>query len=52
VAEVFVSYSRSDQARVAPLVTAIDAKGWTALRGDPRLQATVAAAETRLAAPK
>jgi adenylate cyclase len=29
VADVFVSYARSDRARVAPLVAAIEAKGWT-----------------------
>jgi len=29
MADVFVSYARSDKARVAPLVAAISAKGWT-----------------------
>jgi len=29
MANVFVSYARSDKARVAPLVAAIEAKGWT-----------------------
>lgn len=29
MADVFVSYSRSDKARVAPLVAAIEAMGWT-----------------------
>ena len=29
MADVFVSYARSDKARVAPLVAAIVAKGWT-----------------------
>jgi len=29
VADVFVSYARADKARVAPLVAAIEAKGWT-----------------------
>jgi adenylate cyclase len=29
MADVFVSYSRSDKARVAPLVAAIEAQGWT-----------------------
>ena len=29
MADIFVSYARSDRARVAPLVTAIEAKGWT-----------------------
>ncbi|HET7202014.1 MAG TPA: TIR domain-containing protein [Steroidobacteraceae bacterium] len=30
MADVFVSYARSDRARVAPLVAAIEAEGWTA----------------------
>ena len=29
MADVFVSYARSDKARVAPLVSAIEAKGWS-----------------------
>ncbi len=29
MADVFVSYARSDKARVAPLVTAIEAQGWS-----------------------
>src|SRR5271154_6473247 len=29
MADVFVSYARSDRARVAPLVAAIEAKGWS-----------------------
>jgi adenylate cyclase len=29
MADVFVSYARSDKARVAPLVAVIEAKGWT-----------------------
>jgi adenylate cyclase len=29
VADVFVSYARADKARVAPLVAAIEAKGWS-----------------------
>ena len=29
MAEVFVSYARADKARVAPLVAAIEAKGWS-----------------------
>src|SRR5882757_8448229 len=29
MADIFVSYARSDKARVAPLVAAIEAKGWT-----------------------
>jgi adenylate cyclase len=29
MADVFVSYARTDKARVAPLVAAIEAKGWT-----------------------
>jgi adenylate cyclase len=30
MADVFISYARVDKARVAPLVAAIEAKGWTA----------------------
>ena len=29
MADVFVSYARHDKARVAPLVAAIEAKGWS-----------------------
>ena len=29
MADVFVSYARTDKARVAPLVAAIEAKGWS-----------------------
>jgi adenylate cyclase len=29
MADVFVSYARSDRARIAPLVAAIEAKGWS-----------------------
>src|SRR5437773_3086124 len=29
MADVFVSYARSDKARVAPLVAAIEAQGWS-----------------------
>src|SRR6202167_1281021 len=29
MADIFVSYARSDKARVAPLVAAIEAKGWS-----------------------
>ena len=29
MADIFVSYARSDKARVAPFVAAIEAKGWT-----------------------
>lgn len=29
MADVFVSYSRTDKARVAPLVAAIEAEGWS-----------------------
>src|SRR6476619_1696850 len=29
MADVFVSYARSDKSRVAPLVAAIEAKGWS-----------------------
>ncbi len=38
MADVFVSYSRSDKARVAPLVAAIKAKGWS-LWWDPAIDA-------------
>jgi adenylate cyclase len=38
VADVFVSYSRSDKARVAPLVAAIEAKGWS-VWWDPAIDA-------------
>src|SRR6516165_2998672 len=38
MADVFVSYSRSDRARVAPLVAAIKAKGWT-VWWDPEIDA-------------
>src|SRR5665213_3757828 len=36
MADVFVSYARSDKARVAPLVTAIEAQGW-AVWWDPEI---------------
>jgi adenylate cyclase len=29
MADVFVSYARNDKARVAPVVAAIEAKGWS-----------------------
>ena len=29
MADIFVSYARSDKARVAPLVAALEAKGWS-----------------------
>ena len=29
MADVFVSYARSDKARVAPLVAAIEGQGWS-----------------------
>ena len=29
MADIFVSYSRSDKARVAPLVAALEAEGWS-----------------------
>ena len=29
MADVFVSYARSDKARVAPLVAVIEAQGWS-----------------------
>jgi adenylate cyclase len=38
MADVFVSYSRSDKERVAPLVAAIKAKGWT-VWWDPAIDA-------------
>jgi adenylate cyclase len=38
MADVFVSYSRSDKARVAPLVAAIEAKGWS-VWWDPEIDA-------------
>ncbi len=33
MADIFVSYSRSDKARVAPLVAAFEAQGWTVVVG-------------------
>ena len=38
MADVFVSYARSDKARVAPLVAAIEAKGWS-VWWDPAIDA-------------
>ena len=38
VSDVFVSYSRSDRSRVAPLVAAIEAEGWT-VWWDPEIAA-------------
>jgi adenylate cyclase len=38
MADVFVSYARSDKARVAPLVAAIEAKGWS-VWWDPEIAA-------------
>ena len=38
MADVFVSYARSDKARVAPLVAAIEAKGWS-VWWDPEIDA-------------
>jgi adenylate cyclase len=38
MADVFVSYSRNDKARVAPLVAAIEAKGWS-VWWDPAIDA-------------
>ena len=38
MADVFISYARSDKARVAPRVAAIDAKGWT-VWWDPEIDA-------------
>ena len=57
MADVFVSYSRIDKARVAPLVAAIEAQGWSVwwdpdldlIRNDPRFGVMVADAERRLA---
>lgn len=58
MADVFVSYARSDKARVAPLVAAIEAQGWSVwwdpdldpVRNDPRFRAMMTTAEERLAA--
>jgi adenylate cyclase len=38
MADVFISYARSDKARVAPLVAAIEARGWT-VWWDPEIDA-------------
>ena len=38
MADVFVSYARTDKARVAPLVAAIEAKGWS-VWWDPEIAA-------------
>ena len=38
MADVFISYARGDKARVAPLVAAIEAKGWT-VWWDPEIDA-------------
>ena len=38
MADVFVSYARSDRARVAPLVAALEAQGWT-VWWDPQIAA-------------
>src|SRR6202161_1068419 len=38
MADVFVSYSRSDRSRVAPLVAALEAKGWS-VWWDPAIDA-------------
>jgi len=38
MADIFVSYSRSDKARVAPLVAAIEAQGWS-VWWDPEIDA-------------
>jgi len=38
MADVFISYARSDKARVAPIVAAIEAKGWT-VWWDPEIDA-------------
>ena len=38
MADVFVSYARTDKARVAPLVAAIEARGWS-VWWDPEIAA-------------
>jgi adenylate cyclase len=38
MADVFISYARTDKARVAPLVAAIEAKGWS-VWWDPEIAA-------------
>jgi adenylate cyclase len=38
MADVFISYARTDKARVAPLVTALEAKGWS-VWWDPEIAA-------------
>ena len=38
MADVFVSYARSDKTRVAPLVAAIQAQGWS-VWWDPEIDA-------------
>jgi len=38
MADVFVSYARSDKARVAPLVAALEAQGWS-VWWDPEIEA-------------
>jgi adenylate cyclase len=38
MADVFVSYARSDKARVAPLVAAIERQGWS-VWWDPEIDA-------------
>jgi hypothetical protein len=58
MADVFISCARIDKARVAPLVAAIEARGWTPwwdpdmdpIRGDPRFRVLLEAAEKRIAA--
>jgi hypothetical protein len=65
VADIFVSYARTDKARVAPLVAALASQGWSAwwdpvawakvdsdldpIRDHPRYKAMLAKAEARLA---
>src|SRR5215469_9692434 len=38
MADIFISYARSDKARVAPLVAAIEAQGWS-VWWDPAIEA-------------
>jgi adenylate cyclase len=57
MADVFVSYARADKARVAPLVSAIEAKGWSVWwdpdiapgqQFDDQIEAEIAAAQAVL----
>ncbi len=54
MADVFISYARVDKARVAPIVAAIEAQGWT-VWWDPEIAAGQLfddQIETQLAAPR